>query len=222
MLSLFLLLAALPDAGSEVPRAPFQWDVPEMDRMVEVGDRLEARGLPLKVYLVHTRWKQAEIFKHYYQRFVKEGLFVDPKQKPLPGLDLLRLTAFDEARKWSYTIIFYPERDGSTTLTLGAADMHVRQTAQAAANGEGLPVLPGATGVLTTNVELGRSLSFTTKDSADEVLSFYQSTLPTIGWKEREKGVFIQKGRRVRVLTREESGALQVVLLEDIDLEQLR
>jgi hypothetical protein len=212
-------LAATPDAG--VASAPFLWNVPQVDRVVEVGDKLEAKGLPLKVFLAHTRLKEREVFRHYYQRFVAEGFYVDPAQKPLPGLSLLRLTAFDEKRLWSYTVIFYPEADGTTTLTLGAADMSVRKGEPQKSTGEavGLPVLPGATAVMTTSVELGRSVSFETKDAPEEVLSYYQATLPTLGWKERDKGTFVQQGKRVRVLTRPSGKVLQVVVLQDADVE---
>lgn len=219
MLSLALLaLAAAPDGGAA---PPFAWNVPQVDRVVEVGDRLEAKGLPLKVYLAHTKLSEKEAFRHYFERFVKEGFFVDRAQKPLPGLSLLRLTAFDEVRLWSYTIIFYPEADGSTTLTLGAADLSVRRGKPRSGVGAapGLPVLPGATAVMSTSVELGSSLSFETKDSPDEVLAFYQATLPTLGWKEREKGTFAKAGKRVRVLTRPFGERLQVVVLEDADVE---
>jgi hypothetical protein len=221
MLSLIAVLLAAPDAGALPVLQAFQWNVPQVDHTVEVGDKLEAKGLPLKIFLVHSKLSQQELFRHYYERFTREGFFVDPKQKALPSLSLLRLTAFDDRRLWSYTVIFYPERDGSTTLTLGAADMSVRQGGRTPAVGEGIPVLPGATSVLTTNVELGRSLSFETNDSADEVLSYYQATLPTLGWKERERGTFVQKGLRMRVLTRvqERQPGLQVVVLQDRDVE---
>lgn len=219
MLSLALLwLAAAPDGGAP---ARFEWNVPQVDRVVEVGDTLEARGLPLKVYLAHTRLSEKEAFRHYFERFVKEGFFVDRAQKPLPGLSLLRLTAFDEVRLWSYTVIFYPEADGTTTLTLGAADLGARRGKPRAGAGAapGLPVLPGATAVMGTSVELGSSLSFETRDRPEEVLSFYQATLPTLGWKEREKGTFVRSGKRVRVLTRAFGERLQVVVLEDADVD---
>lgn len=221
MLSLaLLLLAAAPDAGSGRPPAGFQWNVPQVDRVVEVGDTLQAKGLPLKVFLAHTTLSQTEAFKHYFERFTKEGFFVDPKQQALPGLSLLRLTAFDDVRLWSYTVIFYPEADGTTTLTLGAADMSVRKGKPRESGGEavGLPVVPGSTAVMTTSVELGKSLSFETTATPAEVLSYYQATLPTLGWKERSAGTFTQKGQRVRVLTRESKGPLQVVLLQDADV----
>jgi hypothetical protein len=221
MLSAVWLWCAAAAADAGAASALFQWNVPEVDRVVEVGDKLEAKGLPLKVFLAHTRLKQREVFRHYLERFAQEGFYVDPQQKPLPGLSLLRLTAFDEKRLWSYTVIFYPEADGTTTLTLGAADMSVRKGKPRPSTGEavGLPVLPGATAVMTTNVELGKSLSFETKDSRDEVLSYYQATLPTLGWKEREAGSFVQQGKRLRVLTRPSGGALQVVVLQDADVE---
>lgn len=216
LIAVWLFLAALADGG--VAPAPFQWDVPKVDRVVEVGDRLEAKGLPLKVYLAHTRLSQQDVFRHYLERFAREGYFIDRQQKALPGLSLLRLTAFDEKRLWSYTVIFYPEADGTTTLTLGAADLSARRRGAAAA-GVGLPVLPGARRVLTSDVELGRSLSFETTDAPEQVLAYYQTTLPALGWKEREKGTFIKGSRRLRLLTRPGQGALQAVLLEDADLE---
>jgi hypothetical protein len=225
MLSLALLLmAAAPDAGKPPPG--FQWNVPEVDRVVEVGDKLQAKGLPLKVFLAHTRLSQTAAFKHYLERFAHEGFFVDPKQQALPGLSLLRLTAFDDVRLWSYTVLFYPEADGTTTLTLGAADMSVRKGRPRETGGEavGLPVVPGASAVMTTHVELGKSLSFETSATPAEVLSYYQATLPTLGWKERSAGIYTQRGQRVRVLTRETRGPLQVVVLQDADvsLEGLR
>lgn len=211
--ALVAALLAAPDAGPPA-RAAFQWDVPALVSTAEVGQRLEARGLPLKVHLARSSWRLPDLYRHYARRFEAAGFYVDPHQGPLEGLSLPRLTALDPDSLWSYTIIFYAEVDRTTTLVLGAADLKGRKTRAAAF----APVPPAARGVAVLDVEAGRSLSFQTDVTAPELLEFYRATLPTQGWTERKPGDFVRQGRRIRLLTRAQGAALQVVVLEEPDL----
>jgi hypothetical protein len=212
-LLLALALAAAPDAG--VPR-PFSWDVPAQLEVVPVGQGLEVKGLPLKIYAARSKWELNELIVHYAKRFAAAGFYLPMgRLRPLPGLRLPRVVALDVDSKVSYLVYGWPEADGSTTLILGAADLGARKPQGAGR----FPVFPGATAVTTFRLELADATSFVAKATDVEVIDFYRSVLGAAGWKERAPGVFVKDGRAVRVLARPEksAGALGVVVLEQPD-----
>jgi hypothetical protein len=199
--------------------APFEWNVPQLVSWTEVGDRMVGQGLPLKVWAVRSKWKLDELAVHYAKRFLDAGFYVDPRQKKLPGSTLPRLTALDTSTMWSYTVMFYPEADGTTTMLLGAADLGSRAAPQVA--DFAAPVFPGATSATSFNLESARALSFRTRATEGEVSAFYRQTLKAAGWTEDldRPGTFVKDGRALRVLARaEKTGGLGVVILEQPDL----
>ncbi|MBK7861651.1 MAG: hypothetical protein IPJ65_24155 [Archangiaceae bacterium] len=213
-LAVWLVLAAT-DAGV-APR--FDWDVPKLLADARVGSgRIDVSGLPLDMHVVRSGWKANELAIHYARRFIEAGFFIPPDQKPFPGSSLRRLTAFDPVTMQSYTLIFYAEEDGTTTVVLGAADLGHRRAA-------GLerfpaPVLPGARAATVFELEAARALSFTTAASESELASFYRQTLIGAGWRERAPGSYVRAGRQLRVMVKREgpAGPLAVVVLEDAD-----
>ncbi|MGV3623116.1 MAG: hypothetical protein ACO1OB_20015, partial [Archangium sp.] len=211
-LLLALALAAAPDAGVK-PAPPFEWDVPGLLEAVPIGQKMERGGLPLKMFLAHSSWELDRLLIHYTARFADAGYFIPARMGRLPGLKLPRLVALDDTNMMSFLVYGWPEKDGSTTLVLGAADLGHRKPASA----NGLPIFPGATGATRFNLEDATALSFRATATQDEVIDFYRSVLPSGGWKEREPGTFVHEGRAVRVLARKQGKALSVVVLEQRD-----
>lgn len=210
-LLLALALTAAPDAG--VTPAPFTWDVPGLLEVVPVGQKMERSGLPLKMYLAHSSWELDRLLLHYTARFAEAGYFIPARMGRLPGLKLPRLVALDDTHMISFLVYGWPEKDGTTTLVLGAADLGHRKPASA----NGLPVFPGARSVTTFDVEFATALSFRAEATEAEVIDFYRSVLPSGGWAEREPGTFIRAERAVRVLAKKQGRSLSVVLLEQHD-----
>jgi hypothetical protein len=199
------LLAQAPEAP-----VPFSWDVPGVVDMAPVGNQLEARGIPMQVQLVRSKWKLDELRRHYYERFRKAGFHIPKDQSPLPGLNLPRLTALDPEQLLSYTLILYAEADGTTTLLLGAADVSQRRLG--AAPDTFAPVFPGASDVVASNVELARSVTFQVGATPEEVGHFYRETMGAAGYREVEPGVFSGPDGTVRLATRPGGKKLLVML----------
>lgn len=210
---LWVVLALAADAGAS---RVFEWDVPKLVANARIGSgRLEAQGLPLDMHVVRSQWKANELAVHYARRFMEAGFFIPPGQKPFPGSTLRRLTALDPVSMWSYTIVFYAEEDGTTTMVLGAADLGHRRPV--AVERFPAPVFPGATRPATFELEAAHALTFSTEASEAELMSFYRQTLGGAGWKEPVPGTFVRNGRSIRVLARAEGKQLGVVVLEDAD-----
>lgn len=198
----------------------FDWNVPDVVAWAEVGERIQANGMPMKIFVARTKWKPVAVLRHYEARFLKEGFYLPPEPLPLKGLDLPRVTALDTVTLWSYLVYAYPEPDGTTTLVMGAADLKGRQPGKIA-GGFPAPLFPGARAAFASNVEFARTLSFTTTAAEDEVVDFYRQTLPSGGWKERERGSFVKDGRLLRLVGKPDGKGLRVVLVEEADLPPL-
>ena len=198
----------------------FDWNVPKMLEWSEVGDRIQANGMPLKIFIARSALKPAELLDHYQARFAKEGFYSPDKPLKLPGLELPRLTALDTETLWSYLVYVWPEPDGTTTLVMGAADLKGRKKDRNA-SGFCVPAFPGAKVTFTSNVEFAKTMSFTANATEAEVIDFYRQTLPAAGWKEREPGNFVRNGRLLRAVTRGTKKGLDVVLVDEADLPPL-
>lgn len=209
-LLLALALAGAPDAGAR--DAPFSWDVPGLLTLVPVGTRLEHNGLPLAVYAARSKWKLNDLLEHYAKRFAASGFYL-PSNVALRGLTRQRVVALDDVKMVSFLVYGWPERDGTTTLMLGAADLGHRKPVV----GSALPAFPGAKHLANFNLEQGLALSFTAQATEAEVMDFYRSVLPSGGWREREPGVFVREARAVKVLAKKDREGLAVVVLESFD-----
>jgi hypothetical protein len=190
----------------------FEWNVPELLSWAQVGsEKMEAGGLPLKIYAVKSKWKVHDLAVHYAKRFIDAGFYVDPKQKFFPGSTLPRLTALDPDTMWSYTVVFYEEPDRTTTMILGAADLGHRRAAAEPT----VPIFPGSDHPSSFNLETAHALAFTTTATDAEVIGFYRQTLTAAGYAEKEQGVFVKNGRSLRVFSKPEGKKLGVVVLDD-------
>src|SRR3954470_7342256 len=101
-----VLLAALLIAA---PALAFDWNVPQLVQWAEVGERMQANGMPLKVFVARSKWKPVDLLQHHQKRFEDEGFSLP--QLELPGLKLPRVTALDTESLWSYLVYAWPEPD---------------------------------------------------------------------------------------------------------------
>jgi hypothetical protein len=203
------------------PAFAFDWDVPDVVAWAEVGEQIQANGMPMKIFVARSKWKPTPLLMNYQRRFHEAGFYLPEVPLRLEGLKLPRVTALDTVSLWSYLVYVYPEPDGTTTLVMGAADLKGRQSGKSA-GGFPAPVFPGSKATFASNVEFARTLSFLTAAKEDEVLDFYRQTLPAGGWKERERGSFVRGARLLRMLGRPEGTQLRIVLLEEADLPPLQ
>jgi hypothetical protein len=206
------MLSALLAFSLSAAPASFEWNVPELISWTQVGSNgMEAAGLPLKMYAVRSKWKLHDLAVHYAKRFIDTGFYVDPRQKFFPGSSLPRLTALDPQTMWSYTVVFYEEKDGTTTMLLGAADLGHRRPASETT----LPLFPGGEHPSSFNLETAHALAFTAAATDVEVIAFYRQTLTAAGFTESAPGVFAKAGRQLRVFSKPEGSKLGVVVLDE-------
>ncbi len=207
--------------GVAAPALAFDWDVPDVVAWAEVGEQIQANGMPMKIFVARSKWKPTPLLMSYQKRFREAGFYIPEVPLRLEGLKLPRVTALDTISLWSYLVYVYPEPDGTTTLVMGAADLKGRQAGKMA-GGFPAPVFPGSKATFASNVEVARTLSFVTAAKEAEVIDFYRQTLPAGGWKERERGSFVRAGRLLRMLGRPEGKELRIVLVEEADLPALQ
>jgi hypothetical protein len=198
----------------------FDWDVPEAVAWAEVGEQMQANGMPMKIFVARSKWKPVALLNNYQKRFSAAGFYIPEVPLKLEGLKLPRVTALDTLSLWSYLVYVFPEPDGTTTLVMGAADLKGRKAGKIA-GGFPAPVFPGSRAAFSSNVEFARTLAFTTGAKEEEVIDFYRQTLPSGGWKERERGTFVREGRQLRMLGKQEGKDLRIVLVEEADLPPL-
>jgi hypothetical protein len=156
--------------------ADFRW--PEVDGIVGVVDvpPVTSQGTPTLLRAVKVKRSTAALMPIFRDAFVKAGLWVPRPPK------LIReptLTALDPLQRRSYTVVFQPNPDGTTTLILGEANHAVR----IAADGALAPLFPGAANVFRSAHEGGRLEAYEARATASEVRAFYAEVLPKLGWQ---------------------------------------
>lgn len=219
LLVVALLAQASADAGVRPrPRVPpLDLSVPKVVAFTEVGNKMMVDGRPIKVWAVRSKLTLQDLLQSYIERFEDHGYYLPrPGDVKIKGLDLPKIVAYDPAERWSYLVWGWPERDGTTTLIVGAADMQPLGKAPPSRAGE-LPRFPGAKSAVVSNVEAARMLVFTTTASEAEVLDFYRQVLPSGGFTERETGTFVREGRAVRVMAKRAGKELSVVVIDQPD-----
>ncbi len=207
LLGLSLGLATPVSAGPKAPRPRFTWPNPAMMQQVEVPGVVRAQGVPMKLKLIRVKRGVQEMVDTYLAAFREAGLYIPPKKHQLRFTRELTLVALDTERLISYTVIFQPNADGSTSLLLGESNL-ARMEADA---GEGAPVFPGADGVLRSNHEGAQVLTFSARARPEEVQAFYREVLGKAGFHEPEPelqpGVFAAKsGNQVQVVAQSKPG----------------
>jgi len=185
--------------------AGFHWPELEAVGVVDVPP-VVSQGVPTYLRAVKVKQKLPELAALFYESFVKAGLWV-PKPPRLTREPLL--TALDPVKRRSYTVVFQPNPDGTTTLVLGEADL----AAKAAEPGVLAPLFPGAEKVFRSLQELARVEAYEAAASLSEVRSFYDETLPKGGWLKQEEGVFRRGGEELSVSVRPDGVRARVVLV---------
>lgn len=206
--TLLLVLACL-DARAALA---FEWAVPAEASRVDVAGVQQARGIPVKLEAATSRLSAPELLRYFAGRFRERGLFIPPAKDQLVVEGALQLTALDVERLLSYTVLLRPLPDGrGTQVLMSTADLD-------AARSEGpafVPLPPGASSVVSVDVEAARSVSFAVQARPEQVAAFYREVLPRDGYREQEPGVFTLGPRTLRVHTRAlADGRLGVVVRE--------
>ncbi|MBI3184495.1 MAG: hypothetical protein HYZ28_20355 [Myxococcales bacterium] len=210
---LLVLLLGAPllgiDAGLRPPR--YAWDIPDIVSTVEVPGVQMADGIPVRFHAVVTKWKLDDIARHITRSFAAAKLYIPPPQHQLDvGERVAQLTALDWESGTSYTAILQPNPDGSTTVIMGQAYL----SQKAAPPPDFAPIFPGATGVVRTNVESMRAITYAAKASEKDVFDFYRAVMGKAGYQEESPGAFRRGSELIAVQAKsgEKKGELSVLV----------
>ncbi|MBK7857048.1 MAG: hypothetical protein IPJ65_00230 [Archangiaceae bacterium] len=188
MLSLIIIaLSATPDAGTRpLPSAqqPAFLDVPQALKRADVPPGMKALGVPVKLSAVVSKLNVEDLKDHYERAFIKAGLFVPTDDELDSPTSLEQVTGYDAKSRTSYSVIFQPNLDGTTTVMVGMAALHARMPDPPPF----APVFPGATGVLVSDAEAGHTLSYSVAAKPDEVRAFYRDVFTRAGLKSTADG----------------------------------
>ncbi|WP_224368019.1 hypothetical protein [Hyalangium versicolor] len=209
--ALGLMLVALLGAGeASAQRLPFTWDVPKVLEVVEVPGVLKADGVPVKIRSVKSAERPEVILQHMVDRFEQWGFYIPPDHHRTQVTREPQLTALDTERFISYTFALQPNPDGTTTVVLGEANLsRPRQTGSPIA-----PVFPGAKGVVNSDLEVARSLTYVISAPRGKVETFYREEMRKAGYTEREPFLFRNGGDELQVMVRDsKDGQVSVVVL---------
>lgn len=206
------LSSAIPP-GVEVPpiyRQPFVWDVPQVVDIIDVPGVMLADGVPVRLKAVRTKEKPEPLLQHMMDRWMEWGLYIAPVEQQRQPLQQPMLTALDPERLITYTIILQPNPDGTTTLYLGEANMSKPPAAMSTV----APVFPGAEGVMTSDLEVVRSVNYSVRAKEAEVEAFYRTELGKAGFKEVKPRIFRSGGQELELILKPlQPGQLSVAVL---------
>jgi hypothetical protein len=198
--------------GGERRKRAFSWSVPGMVSHVDIAGTIVAQGIPMKLHMVESSWKPPELFDHFGKVFTQAGFYIPPPKHQLVVHGAATLTAMDVERMLVYTVIMRISPDGKTTkVFLGTSNM---EQAKSAASQAFVPIYPGARNVLTSDVEVGRTLGFVTSARPEELHAFYRRVLTEKGFQEESPGVYFKDRERIEVLARpSDKDGLSVLIL---------
>jgi|GEM_PF-675715 len=199
--------------GVEMPpifRQPFVWDVPRVLDIIDVPGVMLANDIPVRLQAVRSAEKPEPLLQHIVDRWIDWGLYIPPPEEQQQTLQEVQLTAVDPERFITYTVILQPNVDGTTTLYLGEANLsqpHKPQSTLA-------PVYPGAEGLMTSELEVVRSVNYSVRAKQAEVEAFYRTELTKAGFKEVEPRRFRAGQEEVELILKPfQPGTLSVAVL---------
>jgi hypothetical protein len=213
-------LVVLLGAGEAAAQLlPFTWDVPKVVESIDVPGVMNTNGIPVKLRSVKSTERPEVIYKHLVSRFELYGFYIPPKQKQ--WLKEPQFTALDTQRLISYTFIIQVNGDDTTTVVLGEANLGQAQKTKPVAFA---PVFPGAKDVLTSDLEVGRTLTYLVPGgkATPDVEGFYRKELAQAGYRETEPNLYHRGTEELQVTVRPSKGQLSVLILSRTTVEAVK
>jgi hypothetical protein len=203
--------AAESDDAPEAPPKPFHWDVPGVVDWVESVGPQVSQGVPMDLQMVRSTVPAELLVQHFVDDFEAAGFYLPEDKYQRSPLAEPMLTALDPEKMRSYTVIFQSNPDHTTTLFLGTADLS-HYNPGAASQLEWAPMMPGATHLMRTDMEVAQTAMYSVNASEQEVLAFYREALGKHGYQESEPGTFRRGTEVLSVSSHAENGERKVVL----------
>ncbi|MBM4379518.1 MAG: hypothetical protein FJ086_09500 [Deltaproteobacteria bacterium] len=190
------------DAGMYRPARPaFRWEFPTVLSEVEVPEVFETNGIPTRFRALVLALPFERAYVHFRESFTRQGLYVAPPKEQLqmaPGQ--VSLTGLDPEGEVTYTVIFTPYDDGTTGAIVGEAWFKGRELA---ASNPFVPVMSGGEGLVTQQLETGRTVAYTVRATQAAVMTFYGQVLRDRGYTQQKDGAWTRGTSAIRVVADE-------------------
>jgi len=192
--------AGVPDEpGLYRPARPaFKWEFPTVLSEVEVPEIFETNNIPTRFRALVLALPFEQAYLHFRESFTRQGLYVAPPSEQLemaPGQ--VSLTGLDPEGEVTYTVLFTPYNDGTTGAIVGEAWFKGRALA---AQNPFVPVMAGAEGLVTQNLESGRTVAYRRRGTQAEVMTFYGQVLRDRGYVQQKDGAWTKGNWAIRVV----------------------
>lgn len=197
----------VPDGGVKLPLAlpalPFVWELPPKTKHeIPIDGTTYVDGVPVRLRQLVVQGSPEEIGKHFLESFLKQGLYIAPRQS------ITRLlTGVDPQAIITYSVVLQPNDKGHTTVILGESRPLDRKV-----EAGGLPVLPQAKGAIPVQFEGYLLVSYLVSATEAEVRAFYAKELAARGYKARDGGVWIKTGDQLELMLSVQGSQTKVVL----------
>ncbi len=199
-------------AGPAAGPAHFVWPRPQLVEEIDIPAVVKADGVPVRLHVIRSKMGIEELLQTYATAFEQAGFYIALKQKRIVAEP--HITALDWRTRISYSAIFSPNADGTTSCLFGEAAMG-KQTAVPASDFAAL--MPAAREVMRIDQEADRVISFSVKARVDEVNQFYRETLTPVGFlpgpAEDEANLYGKGDERIRVIATPRADGMTTVVL---------
>jgi hypothetical protein len=207
---LLLVSCAAPADAGQPPRV-IRFEVPHVIEQAAVPERLFAADFPVTVHAVKTSESPESLVHFFDVEFTRAGLFRMPQAQLPEPMRSLSLTGLDTSTLISYTVIFQPNPDHTTTAIISETYMAEHQPR--AGTPEIAALFPGATQVIRSSSEALKTLGYRAPAPPIEVAQFYRDVLPKAGYREVEPSVFVRPHERLQIIARPDEKGSRVTVL---------
>jgi hypothetical protein len=177
LIRLAVLLSWLPAVALA---GGYVFTVPEQIREAEMPGIMNSDGIPVQLKAAVSKESIIALRDYYVAEFTHAGLYIAPGREQSQPTRYPELTGLDVDRLVSYTVILQPNKDGSTTVIMGTAD--VSQLTHKTRPSDFAPLPPDATHISRMSTESQQLILFTVKQSEKELNDFYAKTLAGAGY----------------------------------------
>jgi hypothetical protein len=198
-LSPLIDILSTSDGGFPIPR--YRWNVPDLQGYVDVPVVQFINGLPVRFNAAMSKHDVPYLMDFYAKEFIKAGLYIPPPDT-MNGLGLgdrfFQLTGLDTDNLISYSVIFQPIDDHSTTVIMGQGYLQewLKRKPQTT---DFAPLYPQAAQVVRTHTEGMELINYTTPSPATLVYGFYDDVMPKAGYAKLGNGVYVRGQERIQV-----------------------
>jgi hypothetical protein len=207
-----MLLLGAPDAGAARPPKIIVFDVPHVIEQAAVPERLQAADYPVTVHAVKSTEAPEDLVRWFAAEFRRVGLYRMPQDQLPEPMRSSSMTGLDTTTLVSYTVIFQPNPDHTTTAIISETYLAEHQPPKGAA--EIAAVFPGATQVVRSSSEALKTLGYRAAAEPKEVERFYREVLPKAGYQKGEGLSFARPGEQLQIIVRaDEQGGSRVTVL---------